>query len=329
MFQFGYTVVENELRSYTLRKTILFSLLFTFLIASLASQTPQLATGLEEFRSGKYDKALLDFREIILDKNLETIHGDAYFWIAQSYLALGQLDDAEKNVDFFMMNYPNHRSYPEAVYQKGRILFLQKEYDQSIQVLYRFLEDFPDNPFRANSYFWIADSLYSLGHFEDARVIFSIVVDNYPSSYRVEAARYRIALLDQKNRELELQKLLKLSNEEYLFALEEFQRRERTYEQAILSYQRKLASFSALSSNEQMQSLAEEIAAKDQQIMELQSQVSLLRNQVNQLISQLSDSGTETLLLDSETGELLDMKTRALKLEQFYLDWLEENMEED
>jgi hypothetical protein len=67
------------------------------------------------------------------------------------------------------------------------------------------------------------------------------VVEKYPQSAKFEASSYRIALIDQKKIENELLKLLKWSHEESLKTVEEYQRRERTYEQAIIAYQKRIA----------------------------------------------------------------------------------------
>ena len=50
-----------------------------------------------------------------------------------------------------------------------------------------------------------------------------------------------MALIERKNIETELLKLLKWSHEESLKTVEEYQRRERSYEQAIVAYQKRIA----------------------------------------------------------------------------------------
>jgi len=52
---------------------------------------------------------------------------------------------------------------------------------------------------------------------------------------------YRLALIDQKQIEAELLELLKWTHEEALNTMEEYQRRERSYEQALISYQKRIA----------------------------------------------------------------------------------------
>ena len=51
--------------------------------------------GQKKFAKSDYDKALMDFRDIILDADSRSAW-DALYWTALSYLALNQYRDAEK-----------------------------------------------------------------------------------------------------------------------------------------------------------------------------------------------------------------------------------------
>jgi hypothetical protein len=66
-------------------------------------------------------------------------------------------------------------------------------------------------------------------------------VEQYPQSVKYEASSYRLALINQKKVEVELLSILKWTHEESLKTVEEYQRRERTYDQAIIAYQKKIA----------------------------------------------------------------------------------------
>ncbi|MDR3249314.1 MAG: hypothetical protein LBT39_11070, partial [Treponema sp.] len=79
------------------------------------------------------------------------------------------------------------------------------------------------------------------GQLDYARDIFTIVTQDYPRSAKFEASSYRLALIHQKKIEEELLTLLKWSHEESLKAIEEYQRRERSYDQALIAYQKRIA----------------------------------------------------------------------------------------
>jgi len=290
----------------------------------------KIKNGITYFQNEAYDKSLQEFREIILNSSLQEYHGDAYYWITKIFLALGQFDNASKSIEFFLTNYKNHPSYPELFYQKGRILFLQEDYENAILLFKSFLDSFPDSDFVPNSFFWIGESLYYLGHYDDAYKVFTMVIQNYPTSFRYEAAQYRISLIDLRKREQELLQLLKISHEEYLKLLEEFQRKEKGYEQAILEYQRKLSALASQDLGSQILKLSQDLTQKEGQIEALKNENRNLKTQLDQAIEAARRSSASPakevqplpILPAEQTSELLRIKDEALSLKDFYLDWL-------
>jgi len=307
-----------------------------------------LRRGIEQYKNSDFSYAIYDFREITLDDDYSAYHGDAYFWIAKSFIALNQLEDAEKNLEYFLLKYPGNPNYPEGFYQKGRLLYLQREYQKSIQAFYSFIESYPDNPYIPNSYYWIGESLYQFGQVEKALTIFKHLVSSYPFSYKIEAAKYRISLINLEKRERELLKFLKWSHEESLKTLEEFQIREKTYEQALSAYQKKLAKFAEEGSSSQVEALTLEVIEKDKEIISLKNQISKLKRENSSLSKDLQALKTQSAeaaereiaktpepertefastVSESNLRRLLTIKNEALKLKEFYINWLEKELE--
>ncbi len=302
------------------------------MVISAQTQTGNdlMESGLTNFSNGNYTAALSDLREIILDPGYKSLQGTAYYWIARTYMAQNLLDKAENNLDFFIKNYPDNKLFPDAVYQKGRILYRQGKFDSAIQIFYQFIESYGDSPFVSNSYFWIAESLYYLGHLEKAETIYSMLIREYPNSYKIEAAKYKKSLISLKYRENELLKLLKISHEEYLKALEDFQRREKIYEQSINNYQRKLLAATSDDSKALLEDLTDEISVKDntieslnEKITKLNDTIDSLKIQINNLSSVSESAPASTAVLQSTKDiRLLNVKNSALKLKEFYINWL-------
>ena len=306
--------------------------------AAKAAGSDALRQALSSFSDGAYRDALLGFREIILDSNREAFHSAAFFWAARSQMALKNFDGAAGDLEYFLETYPKSSFYDEARYWKGRLLYLQNDLDGAIKALYDFIETYPDHGYTANAYFWIGESLYFLGHIEKAERVFNLIATDYPSSYKVEASRYRLSLLELKKREEELMRLLKISHEEYLSSLEEFQRREKGYDQAIAGYQRKLTALTANDKEALVGELSSEIETKDQQITALERQIGQLKAKVDEqqrlhasLQAQLeADSDEQSpavpvqrLSVSGTNREsLLELKVKALELKEFYIDWL-------
>jgi len=213
--------------------------------AQSASGNDALAQGIELFRNGQYERSIPVFNSVVLDPAAAASHPEAYFLLAKSSMAIGSLDDAERALEYFIGNFPRAPDHPEALYQKGRLLYMQEQYEPAVQVLQGFLAAYPKSAFVPNAYFWAGESLYSLGKLDEALSVFRKVVRDYPASFKAEAAQYRVSLIELGAKERELARLLKWSHEYSLKTIEEFQRRERAYEQAIEAYQKRLAAMSA------------------------------------------------------------------------------------
>jgi tetratricopeptide (TPR) repeat protein len=217
----------------------------------------ELHRGIEYYRQSDFRNAESVFRVIAEGESAEK--GDACFWLARSLTALERYDEAAGFLENFMKIFPHSLYYPEAFYERGRLLFLQKEYDSALVAFQNFLARYPDSDYAANAYFWAGEALFALGNLEPAEKMFITVVTRHPTSSRVEAARYRTALIGLKYREEELLKLLKWSHEEYLKSLEARTNLERTYAEIVLSYQRQIAALNTSDLHAEVIRLSEEV----------------------------------------------------------------------
>lgn len=296
--------------------------------------------GIEEFQRSDYRQALVEFRKVLADPAYRNLRADAYFWIAKATMALGRLDEAEENLEYYLLNFQSHPNYAEANYQKARLLYLQSQYEAAITAFERFVDSYPSSPFVANAYYWSAEALFELGHLSRARTLFQTVVEDYPTSFRVEAARYRISVIELKSREEELLKLLRWSHEESLRALEKFREREQTYEEALAEYRRRLASLSEDDFRAEIAVLRAQVEELTEALADREATLSELRNTNEQLRAALesaAEGDSEEIVTSSagarldETleGSLLSLKADALSLKEFYLDWLRKNEEQD
>lgn len=246
-YSFFFHESKNK-RGPMLRRCLHIGLLFflpVLLFSQVSSGAGQLKTGLLLFKQEKYQEAVRSFRDVIFNSESPGSQADAYYWTSRAYLAINMYEEAERNLEYFLATYPAHPLYPDALYQKGRLLYLQGDPQSSIQVLESFAAEYPDSDYLGSAYFWLGECLFSLGHLEEAARVFNKVIEEFPKSVKLEASRYRLSLIEFKKREDELLKLLNWSHEEALKSVEEFQRREKAYEQAINVYQRKLSSATA------------------------------------------------------------------------------------
>jgi tetratricopeptide (TPR) repeat protein len=170
----------------------------------------------------------------------------------------------------------------------------------------------------SSGWFWVGESLYSLGKLDDAMTVYQKVIRDFPSSVKVEAAQYKVSLIQLRRKEIELARLLKWSHEDFLKATEEFQHREKSYEQAIEAYQKRLAAAS--------------VSAEDQKtIADLRQQLADKTEEANQLAAQVARLGAAPPAAETAREEerlanlrrLLAAKQQALALKERYLIWIE------
>lgn len=272
------------------------------------------------YKSGKTDEAIILFREIILSSNNEEVKRESYFWIAQAYMNAGRLKLAEINLEFYLKNFKSEaKSYREAIYQKGRLLFLQEDYQASVEQLDIFIKDYPTHGLVPNAYYWIGEALFALGQFDDSALFFKIVLNKYPASYKRDASNYKIRLIEHKKSELALQNLIKWSQEQFLSTLNQLKIKEKTLEEALFEYDR---ADDGDSSVELEQLKSENLALKDR-VLEMEERIRLLELSASDDTGDLS-AELEQLKLKEQ---LLKQKEQALKLLEKRLREKEEALE--
>ena len=96
-------------------RNLLNTLVFVLLVSTSTAETlynrslpPALITGIDQFSEEFFNAAILSFRSVILDSRLSNFHGDAFFWVGKSYLALKQYNDAEQSFAFVLDQFPEN-----------------------------------------------------------------------------------------------------------------------------------------------------------------------------------------------------------------------------
>jgi TolA-binding protein len=288
--------------------------------AQSSSPSSALKDGIDLFRNGQFEQAIPLFRNVLSDSSAAALKPEAYLLIAKSYIAVGKLDEAEHNLEYYIANYTRSPDFPEALYQKGRLLFLQEDFEDSLQAMQGFLSAYPKSPFVPSAWFWVGESLYGLGRLDEALAVYRKILTDYPSSVKVEAAQYKVALVQVKRKEVELSRLLKWSHEDFLRSLEEFQTRERTYQQAIEAYQKRLAGTGAIEDQKTLAELRQALAAKTEEARRLEAQLSAAGGAPSTTPATQQPPDQQAKL-----QRLLAAQQKALALKELYLGWLDMN----
>ncbi|MDR1178526.1 MAG: tetratricopeptide repeat protein [Spirochaetaceae bacterium] len=258
---------------------------------------PRLERGIELYSRGQWRDAAAELRRAQADALTPNDQGEALYWIALSELSAGEYEDVIRDLDELLRVNPLGRRVSEVSYEKGRALFYLGSYDPAIVLFSDYAFRAADPARKAQAVYWVGECLFALGRLDEAHDIFSRIIDEFPQSVKYEAASYRISLINQKKVEDELLSLLQWSHEESLKTVEDYQRRERSYDQAIIAYQKRIADM-----------------LRDTRLEDLETANSEYQRQIAELRAAL-ERGSGTPPEDRMT-RLLGLKVRARELEQ-------------
>ncbi|MDR1253373.1 MAG: tetratricopeptide repeat protein [Treponema sp.] len=199
--------------------------------------------GINLYRKASWLEAAAELRaaqEMARDRQEWT---EALYWIVLTELAASDYGSALRDMDELEKRAPGSGRSADIVYHRARAYYYLGYYDEAIVLFKKYADEAGEGgeSRRAAAMYWIGECLYSMGQMERAADFFTMVIDKYPGSVKYEAASYRLELIKQKKIELELLTMLKWSHEESLKTVEEYQRREKTYNQALNAYQKRLA----------------------------------------------------------------------------------------
>jgi len=273
-----------------------------------SASSPILTQGQDAYTKGDYLTALSQFQKLAADPDART-HPEPYFWLAKTYFAVLDTKNAALNLDYYLQNFPKDQGHNEGLYLQARILYSDGDYPHAIQAFGQYLDLAPSGDQVPNALFWMAESSFSLGHYEEASNLYTKIVQGYPSSFKLEASRYRLSVIDLRHREEELLKLLQWSHSEALNSAEEFQRREKAYQQALTAYQKRVLDLQSSDLGAKLAALEELNRQKDTQIAALKLQTPV----VTERPLPTSDQST--------TVKLLQLKIQALTLQNQLLEW--------
>lgn len=294
-------------------RRILLLVLLLALPSTGFSQSPPatvLALGQDAYAKGEYLAALTQFQKLVGDPEART-KADPFLWLAKTYFAILDTKNATLNLDYYLQNFPKDAGRSDALYLQARILYSDGDYAQAIQAFGQYLELSPTGDQVSNALFWMAESAFGLGHYEEAANLYTKIVQGYPSSFKLEASRYRLSVIDLRHREQELLKLLQWSHSEALNSAEEFQRREKAYQQSLTAYQKRVLELQSSDLGAKVAALEESNRQKDSIIAGLKLQGTTPEKSV----------AATSSLGDQNTIRLLELKVQALTLKTYFLEW--------
>jgi len=242
-------------------KPLIFSVMLLIAGISAAQETSQ-AVYLRRFQNGtflynssRWHESAAEFRRAQEISTNISDWSQALYWVILSELAYSDYGSAIRDMDELERTAPVSSFTRDMAYHRGRIYYNQGFFDDALLYFRRYIDSVQDiDPETADriaaAYFWMGECLFSMMQYDDSLRFYTWVIDKYPDSPKKEISAYRVDLIRQKKIEAELLALLQWSHEESLKSSEDYQRRIRSYEQALNTYQRRIAELSAGQKNE-------------------------------------------------------------------------------
>jgi TolA-binding protein len=258
----------------------------------VVSTLSRLYEAINLYGQSKWDDALRELRAVEAETTSRAQKAEALYWMGLAELSIGDYAAAVGDLEALEIFAPESVRMKEAPYHKGRALYFLGRWDEAIINLKKYADAVPvesDGSLtpqniskKAAALYWVGESLYSMGLLDRAAEVFLSVTDQYPQSPKYEAASYRIALINQKKVEIELLNLLKWTHEESLKTMEEYQRRERSYDQALIAYQKRIAD---MLKDTRLSDLETENARYRQQISAAEERIHFLEENLQQALA--------------------------------------------
>jgi TolA-binding protein len=201
------------------------------------------SNGINLYQEGSWRQASDELRRALDAASDKNQWAEALYWVILSEMAGTNYERALQDINSLTREAPHSDRSGDVLYHKARIFYYQGLYEDSLLVFRQYYDSSASltDARKVLAIYWMGECLYSLGQYDRAAEFFGRIIESYPNSSRYEASVYKMELIRQKRVETELLALLRWSHEESMRTAEEYQRMERTYEQALNAYQKRLS----------------------------------------------------------------------------------------
>jgi TolA-binding protein len=155
------------------------------------------------FKRQDFEQALVSFRRYVtLERKRETkSFADAFNRIGDCLFYNRQFAEAETNYSRAVELQPSSADY--ALYQKGFVLGLQRDYSEKIRMMDRVINEFPASQYVDDALFERGRTYVLLEKYSEGAASFKTLIDRYPQSSLAPKAGVQLGLLFYNDNQLE------------------------------------------------------------------------------------------------------------------------------
>ncbi len=191
-----------------------------------ARQSSNSSQDFQEYKSirksylvGKYQKAIEDFDQFLLQFPQSKYIPNAYYWKGECYYSLEDYQKAIAVFEQILALFPdsqkaNHAkvkigmskqkmgivdiSPQEALYKKSYKMYDDKQFEQAIASFSDYMQKFPTNALVENCLYWIGECYYAMEDYTTAKSYFSQSIERYPSGNKRQDAKIKYEMSQKK-----------------------------------------------------------------------------------------------------------------------------------
>ena len=162
---------------------------------SVASRKALFLLGNINFKKGLFKEAAGYFREYLEKDSLGTLADSATYYLAESYLRLGELDEAKAYYSILIENYANSDFLIPSRLRSADIEALSGKYLSAAKLYSSLVRKAPEKD-REDITWKMAGFYRKAEDFKSAHKVYSDYIDDYPKSDRVKDANIFLAEID-------------------------------------------------------------------------------------------------------------------------------------
>jgi tetratricopeptide (TPR) repeat protein len=111
------------------------------------------------------------------------------YLMALSFLKLGNIEEAQKNLLFIADNYPDSALKEDIILSLADSYYLAGKFETAEEYYKKLLDDFPDTAYASIAYLRLGETQRKLGAWKDSSESFRKVTDDYPFSLEADSAK--------------------------------------------------------------------------------------------------------------------------------------------
>jgi TolA-binding protein len=208
----------------------------------------RLEQGISLYRAGQWSEAAVELRRSQMEAPNRGQLAESLYWLSLAEFSLGEYAAALRDINELQRIAPAGLRIDTVLYYKGRALYYLNRYDEALG-MFRVYNEYINRSKRNTPAvlsqksvlaYWMGECFYALGQRDPAAAQFTRVVNARPRSEKHEAAAYRLAIIRQIKIQGEILDMLNWSYAEYLRIVEEYQLREKAYDETINAYRKQV-----------------------------------------------------------------------------------------